>query len=73
MTDVVIQMDSPLAAESAGPDPLFLFACRLSWLREQDEEALEVLRAAAQSGDPRASAIGQGLLQDMNPPVQPTD
>ena len=59
-------------------DALYLFACRLNWLRYGDLRALESLRAAAECSDPDLRFIANAFLLECvhpaaagNPAEQP--
>lgn len=55
-----------MASEPAIKDSdviLYLFGCRLAWLREQDHSALEQLLMAQQAEDTYTRTVAQWLLQ----------
>lgn len=65
------EVQCPVALEATNqPDLLFLFACRLAWLREQDRKALERLWAAADSTEPQTHAIAHCLLNGIETPAK---
>lgn len=73
MNDEIVRIRSRAAADAKEADLLFFFACRLAWLREQDQEALDILLAAEQASDPQTNALARWLLHEINPPVEPTN
>lgn len=50
-------------------DALYLFACRLNWLRYGDPRALESLRSAAECADPDLRLIATTFLVECAHPA----
>lgn len=52
---------------------LYLFACRLAWLRHGDQRAHQELIRASEQGDPEIRVIAASLLLDSPPADAPSD
>ncbi len=50
---------------------LFLLACRVAWLHEQDRAALDQLWIAQQAEDPDTRLVAQWLLHGIEKPLPP--
>lgn len=72
MSDEIVRIRSGAAAAAKEAGFLFFFACRLAWLREPDQEALDILLAAVQASDPQTNAFARCLLHEIHPPVERT-
>lgn len=59
------QIMKTLSGDTRQDTFLYLFGCRLEWLRNHDIRAFEQLQRAAQSPDLCTQSLGQWFLRDL--------